>query len=264
MIDTAAGGRTRRVLTRVTTHPVWALEQARQVIGRRHAGRPIVLSECESLLATEDDAVMRVTGLDPARYRKLRDSLWLPLPEPETRTAWESRLVLLRVVGTIVRALRPDVMIETGVERGYSSSVTLAAMRENGGGRLYSIDLPPLEGGEGFTGAAVPDELRDRWTLRLGSSRTVLPELVSEVARVDVFLHDADHTYRSQLAEYRAVWPALREGGVLISDDVWNSALLDFAAEVGEQPLLIRRWDDHDAIGLLRKGSQQLMGPVQK
>jgi hypothetical protein len=76
---------------------------------------------------------------------------------------------------------------------------------------------------------------------------------VRELSAVDIFLHDADHTYRSQIEEYRTVWPALREGGLLISDDVWNTALVDFAAEVGERPLLIKRWDDHDAVGLLRK-----------
>jgi hypothetical protein len=45
---------------------------------------------------------------------------------------------------------------------------------------------------------------------------------------------------------------------VLISDDVWNSALLDFAAEVGHRPTLIRRWDEHDAVGLICKRDDNL------
>src|SRR3954465_14183463 len=40
----------------------------------------------------------------------------------------------------ITRALRPEIVIETGVAAGISSCFLIAALIENGSGRLYSID----------------------------------------------------------------------------------------------------------------------------
>ena len=135
-----------------------------------------------------------------------------------------------------------------------ATAAALGAMAENGHGRLYSVDLPPLQPREEeFVGRAVPTELRDRWDLTFGPSRLVLPQLAERVAPIDVFLHDADHTYPSQMHEYRTVWPHLRAGGVLVSDDVANEAFLDFAADVGARPYLVGRPESANALGLLRK-----------
>jgi hypothetical protein len=40
---------------------------------------------------------------------------------------------------------------------------------------------------------------------------------------------------------------------VAILADVWTPAVVDFAAAAGVGPLLVRRWDDRDAIGLIAK-----------
>jgi hypothetical protein len=53
----------------------------------------------------------------------------------------------------IVRAYKPDIVVETGVARGASSSFILCAMHENGKGHLYSIDLPPYEAYTDVTGS---------------------------------------------------------------------------------------------------------------
>src|SRR5579862_4942290 len=45
----------------------------------------------------------------------------------------------------VVRALMPDVMVETGVCNGKSSAFVLNAMDHNGRGHLHSIDLPVHE-----------------------------------------------------------------------------------------------------------------------
>ena len=81
----------------------------------------------------------------------------------------------------------------------------------------------------------------------------MLGPLVARVAPLDVFLHDALHTYSSQLREYRTAWPHLRAGGVLISDDVGNPAFVEFAAEVGARPYLVTGPSRESAVGLLRK-----------
>jgi hypothetical protein len=134
-------------------------------------------------------------------------------------------------------------------------AVAQSGMDNLGHGALYSIDLPALEyEGRAEIGEAVPERLRRRWTLKLGPSRILLPVLAARIAPIDIFLHDADHTYASQIEEYRAVWPHLRRGGLLLSDDVDNSAFVDFAAEVGAKPYLIREpGNSRSAIGILAK-----------
>jgi hypothetical protein len=102
-------------------------------------------------------------------------------------------------------------------------------------------------------GGLVPDKLKHRWTLELGPSRKVLPALVSRVAPLDIFLHDAEHSYRSQWEEYATAWPHLRRAGVVLSDDVANPALIEFAAQVGAGPYLVGDPNATSAVGLLRK-----------
>jgi hypothetical protein len=123
-----------------------------------------------------------------------------------------------------------------------------------GKGHLYSVDLPALQyDPDEPVGKAVPSSLRERWTLELGDSRKKLEPLCKRIAPVDIFLHDALHTYSSQLREYRTVWPYIRSGGLLISDDVNNPAFIEFSREAGARPHLIAGTSRSDAVGLLRK-----------
>ena len=195
-----------------------------------------------------------MTGAACADYRAAVESLWIPNRDAkEGSPAWDACSPLLRLAGALTLLLKPNVVVETGVARGYSSRTILAVMERNGSGRLYSVDLPPLEVKEDeFVGQAIPLEFRHRWDLTIGPSRQVLGSLVRRVAPVDLSLHDADHTYPSQLLEYRTVWPYLRPGGVLLSDDVGNRAFLDFADEVAAPAFLVPR-HGNTAIGLMQK-----------
>lgn len=142
-----------------------------------------------------------------------------------------------------VRALKPRIVVETGVFRGVSSAFILAALEDNGSGRLISIDLPnavypipattaqdasPLSSGE-QTGFAIPEHLKSRWTLVLGDSRAELPKILREVKEIQLFYHDSEHTYETMSWEYKSVEPFLPPGSLLTSDDVnWNHAFNDF------------------------------------
>lgn len=148
------------------------------------------------------------------------------------------------VIYVLVRALRPTVVVETGVAVGVSSACILAALERNGMGQLHSVDLPNYERTyltalgirpaamlqEGKTsGFIVPESLRSRWHLHLGNSRDLLPQVLSKLKDVEVFLHDSEHTYEAMTFEFETVWPRLSSGGLLLSDDViWNSAFPDF------------------------------------
>jgi len=139
----------------------------------------------------------------------------------------------------IVRAARPRVMVETGVASGISSAHILRAMERNGEGTLHSIDLPNVQQGsvlaQGRTsGWMVPDALRARWKLLLGDARGLVPEVLKALDRVDVFLHDSDHSYEHMTFEYELAWPKLEPGGLLLSDDTHlHTAWQDFCSKHG-------------------------------
>lgn len=133
--------------------------------------------------------------------------------------------LLARVCYAITRALRPTVILETGVCYGVTSAHFLCAMQVNQHGHLHSIDLPPLgKNGDAFVGSLVPLELLNRWTLHRGSTRRLLPPLVATLGHADLFLHDSQHTFANMRSEFLTVWPALRPGGALIADDVEGNA----------------------------------------
>jgi predicted O-methyltransferase YrrM len=235
----------RWFVLQVIQAPRWWLDQRKEV-------GPEPFSE---YFASEAEAVSTVLGVSEEEYRTAVASLWTPERDPtEPFLGYAARKELLNLVGGLVALMRPKVVVETGVALGFTTATILAAMREEGDGQLYSVDLPPVQyGHEREIGSAVPAELRDRWTLRQGASQKLLPSLLREVAPVDVFIHDSNHAYSAQLREYRTAWPHLRSGGVLVSDDVGNPAFVEFAAEVGARPYLVPGSRPESAVGLLRK-----------
>jgi hypothetical protein len=84
---------------------------------------------------------------------------------------------MTRAIWCSVTHSKPRRVIETGVARGVTSRFILEALERKGSGSLVSIDLPPQLKGElhDQIGAAVPPEVRGRWTYVRGSSRRRLP-----------------------------------------------------------------------------------------
>jgi len=143
----------------------------------------------------------------------------------------------------LLRLIRPENVIETGCFSGWTSTLILYALHRNEKGHLWTIDLPAQAGRfsmdaslpqELTPGFLVPDMLRPRWTLIIGDTREHLPPLLHRLENIDVFYHDSDHTYEHMMWEYTTVWPYLRQGGILISDDIGaNTAFWDFAVAMG-------------------------------
>jgi predicted O-methyltransferase YrrM len=142
-----------------------------------------------------------------------------------------------RTLYTMVRILKPKIVIETGVFEGHSSLSILSAMKENNKGFLYSIDLPSPDLPSGKVhGWMVPEHLRKRWDLRAGKSSDLLPTLLLEVKEVDIFLHDSEHSYENMYYEYKTAWAHIETGGLLLSHDVSQTAAFkDFAKHVSEK-----------------------------
>jgi len=142
---------------------------------------------------------------------------------------------VLRATWCATRHLSAARVVETGVARGITSRCILEALDLNGHGELWSIDLPHAETTRfGQIGSAVTDNLRERWTLILGSSRQYLPGLLRQLSEIDLFVHDSLHTGRNVRFEIEEAWSRLRPGGVVIADDVNHSlAFRSFVEAVG-------------------------------
>jgi predicted O-methyltransferase YrrM len=163
---------------------------------------------------------------------------------------------LARVCYISVRLLKPLVVVETGVSRGVTSAFILKALDVNGKGTLYSIELPHLSRVlENDIGSYVPNYLRHRWKLILGSGQKEIQKLRKKINIIDMFVHDSDHSYANQLLEYRLAWAWLSQGGLIISDDVQTSAFMDFCNENSEDPVVLKQDKDTGFIGMIRKSA---------
>ena len=151
-------------------------------------------------------------------------------PDAPFRFTHNGDLRLATLAYALCRATRPNVVLETGTCYGVTTSFILKALRVNGSGALHSIDLPPLgKSADEFVGYAVPNELKDRWTLHRGTSRRIMPKLLHALDRVDFFLHDSLHTYGNILRECDLAFRHLSRRGVFVVDDVeGNSAFRDW------------------------------------
>jgi predicted O-methyltransferase YrrM len=119
----------------------------------------------------------------------------------------------------LVRALRPRVVVETGVCYGASSAYILEALEANHHGELYSIDLGNTKD-EPPSDYLVPWKLTRRWHLCIGDSKRLLPSLLEQLGAIDLFHHDSLHTYEHMMWEYETAFPRLSPTGVLSSHDV--------------------------------------------
>jgi hypothetical protein len=142
---------------------------------------------------------------------------------------------LARLCYIACRAVRPQAVVETGVAYGVTSSFVLKALDANNRGHLYSIDLPPLAAAaETSVGRLVPEQLRSRWTLLRGTSRRVLPSLLGQLGKVDVFIHDSLHTFRNMSAEFAGAHAHRADPFVLIADDIEaNGAFAEYVERCG-------------------------------
>ena len=172
----------------------------------------------------------------------------------------DAEVSLCSAVWCAVLHRRPENVIETGVAHGVTSRVILEALRRNDRGRLWSIDLPhPLEHQlHAQTGAAVPDDRRDRWTYLEGTSRQRLRPLVAELGPVGVFVHDSLHTARNTLFELERAGSGLEPGGVMLADDIKShDGFAAFARRHPEYETLICESEDKIGVfGIAVKGGR--------
>lgn len=124
-----------------------------------------------------------------------------------------------RLLAMISCMLRPQTILEIGTYTGYSALCMAEGLAE--GGRLITIDInEELEDRVRATFAA--SSLADRIDFRIGNALKVIPELNETF---DLVFIDADKENYS--AYYDLVLPRVREGGIILADNVlWSGKVL--------------------------------------
>jgi len=148
---------------------------------------------------------------------------------------------------------KPNIVVETGIANGFSSSYILFALEKVKNGNLISIDnlFLPWHAPEKI-GQVIPQSLKDRHEIILGDAPKELLKLFKKIDSIDIFIHDSAHTYHNMMKEYQIAWPHIKNGGFLLSDDVSeNDAFLNFADHVKKEPIIIEKQGGH--FGVLPK-----------
>lgn len=156
----------------------------------------------------------------------------------------------------LARAMKPQIIVETGVDKGLGAVVLCSALlrntRDGQGGRYMGTDINPnagylLAGPYGEVGQVL-----------LGDS---LKSLKAIDCQIDLFINDSDNSNDYEYAEYQAVSSKLSEKAIIVGDNAHvTDSLLRFSRETGraflfwkEQPA--GHWYPGGGIGISWKPS---------
>jgi predicted O-methyltransferase YrrM len=144
----------------------------------------------------------------------------------------ENEMALLFGVGAFLPG--EGRLVEIGAFEGASAAFLAAGLKYRGNGRLYSID--PHMGMPPYMGAA-PHQFTHRKFLSTlekcgvsGFVQSIVSESVSAASvwpatRIDAVLIDGDHSYLGALKDFESWAPKVRDGGLILIDDVDEHAL---------------------------------------
>jgi len=125
----------------------------------------------------------------------------------------------------LTRYTKPNCIVETGVAAGYTSYAFLAAIEENGRGKLHSSDLPyyRLPDPERYIGVLVEDSMKEHWELYIDGDEANLPRICDQVDEIDIFHYDSDKSYSGRRFAMSCVAPKMKRDGVIVMDDLHDN-----------------------------------------
>jgi len=131
---------------------------------------------------------------------------------------------------SLVRIVRPQIVVETGTNRGASTAFILKALHDAGCTKSKVISIEYEDGPE--VGMLIPQELRANLKIVKGDIRDLILDQKTIPSEIDFFLHDSSHKYEHQFWEFTQFWPLISSGGILASHDVdLNSSFSTFVTQ---------------------------------
>jgi predicted O-methyltransferase YrrM len=211
------------------------------------------LAACLSVVTGKDYDTISGYFQEIEEDTQLRDHLVRLTKSSKERHVADADIRFGRRIGwyALVRAIRPRVVVETGVDKGLGSCVFAAALMKNSAegfpGRLIGTDINP---NAGYLLQAPYDRFGK---VVYGDSLATLKNLNEEV---DLFIHDSVHTAEYEHAEFLAVQPKLSKNAVVLSDNSHvTDRLLVWAQQNGRDFLFFgdkpkNHWYAGDGIGI--------------
>jgi Methyltransferase domain len=278
----ADADRVDRLIARLPPRLRWAAGVAKLTLHEPADGLDRVLARARNLAAGQPQRHQYAVDPDwqPSLHRQLGlawpcaacrefDQLWPQIVEQArehglalgrgTYGGWDDAdSGFARAVWCLAIHTSPAKVVETGVARGVTSRVILEALDRTGTGHLWSIDLPAMDPSlHHEIGAAVPQDLRTRWTYISGTSRRCLPRLLRDVGPIDLFVHDSSHTERNVRFELDQAWRGISRGAIVADDVDQSRAFSYFTASVPGHASLVADADDASAqFGIALKNVQ--------
>jgi len=135
-----------------------------------------------------------------------------------------------------VRALKPSVVVETGVDRGHGSLILCAALLRNAEerrpGRYYGTDINP------DAGWLLRGKYAEIGRILYGDSIESLKTLDE---KIDLFINDSDHSADYEFREYETIGPRLAPNAVILGDNSHtNDKLACYSEQSGRQYLFFK------------------------
>jgi predicted O-methyltransferase YrrM len=119
------------------------------------------------------------------------------------------------LIYALVRALKPEHVVETGTHKGFSTLMVAQALKDNQRGHLHTIDIVDY----GVMAECGRFGLENQVTFIVGESSAVIPSLIGRIPRIDFLWLDADHGTDSVLREVEAATPLLGTGSYIALHD---------------------------------------------
>lgn len=139
----------------------------------------------------------------------------------------DERLKLGRRIGwyAIIRALKPQVVVESGIDAGIGALAILEALKlndqENFKGEYIGIDIAEN------AGSLIKDDYQKFSKIIYRDSIETIKSIKS---KIDLFISDSNHDPLYESQEYEAILPKLSKNGMILADNAHCSdALYEFS-----------------------------------
>lgn len=129
---------------------------------------------------------------------------------------WAVELEVGEFLNALVRMTKPEVVVETGTHKGFSTLMIASALKANGRGRLYTFDLVD----HGVTKECEQFGLASVVHFMKGDSAASISSLSPRVKNIDFLWLDADHSAEAVLKELNAALSMLRSGTLVAFHDI--------------------------------------------
>ena len=150
----------------------------------------------------------------------------------------DSSMLLGRRIGwyAFVRALKPKLVIETGVHQGIGAVTIIRALEKNSEegfpGKYLGTDIDPQ------AGVLITGKFIETGRVLFGDSITSLRSSSDEI---DLFVNDSDHSAEYEAEEYEVIHARLSKGAVILGDNSHaTSSLLEYSTKHHRNFLLFR------------------------